>query len=192
MLHFPNTNASMLSEAEGMKMRYSRQFAALASLLLVFVLGACATRAQQPAGVTFIVVRHAEKVDDGSKDPPLNEAGLARAQALAAALRDAPLRGVYATAYQRTQQTAAPAAHAHSLPVVTYDAKLAPTDFAAQLRHEHATGTVLVVGHSNTVPGIATALCECTVSPMEDTEYDRWIRIQVDASGDATLQETRY
>ena len=147
-------------------MRYPKQFAALASLLLVFVLSACATRAQQPAEVTFIVVRHAEKVDDGSKDPPLSEAGLARAQAVAAALRDAPLRGVYATAYQRTQQTAAPAAHAHSLPVVTYDAKLAPTDFAAQLRREHTTGTVLVVGHSNTVPGIAAAVCECTVSSM--------------------------
>jgi hypothetical protein len=51
---------------------------------------------------------------------------------------------------------------------------------------------VLVVGHSNTVPGIAAALCRCTVSPMEDTEYDRWIRIQVDTSGNATLQETRY
>ena len=52
--------------------------------------------------------------------------------------------------------------------------------------------SVLVVGHSNTVPGIAAALCQCTVSPMEDTEYDRWIRIQVDANGNATLQETRY
>ncbi|HEY1141705.1 MAG TPA: phosphoglycerate mutase family protein [Lysobacter sp.] len=173
-------------------MRYSRQFAALAALLLIFLLSACATRAQQPAGVTFIVVRHAEKVDDGSKDPPLSEAGLARAQAVAAALRDAPVRGVYATAYQRTQQTAAPASHAHSLPVVTYDAKLAAIDFATQLRREHATGAVLVVGHSNTVPDIAAALCECTVSPMEDTEYDRWTSIQVDAGGNATLRETRY
>jgi broad specificity phosphatase PhoE len=175
-----------------MKMRYSRQFAALASLLIVFVLSACATRSQQPAVATFIVVRHAEKIDDGSKDPPLNEAGLVRAQAVGDALRDVTLHGVYATAYQRTQQTATPAARTHSLPVLTYDAKLAATDFAAQLRRAHATGTVLVVGHSNTVPGIAAALCECTVSPMEDTEYDRWIRIQVDANGNATLQETRY
>ena len=175
-----------------MKMGYSRQFAALASLLFVFVLSACATLAQQPAAVTFIVVRHAEKVDDGSKDPPLSEAGLVRAQALGNALHDAPLRGVYTTSYRRTQQTATPAARLHSLPVVTYDAKLAAPDFAAQLRREHAAGTVLVVGHSNTVPGIAAALCACTVSPMEDTEYDRWIRIQLDANGNATLQETRY
>ena len=172
--------------------RYPSQLARLASFVLVCMLGACATRAQQPTAVTFIVVRHAEKVDDGSKDPPLSGAGLARAQALGEALRDASLRGVYATAYQRTQQTAAPAARAHSLPVVTYDARLAAADFAAQLRHEHATGTVLVVGHSNTVPDIAAALCECPVSAMEDTEYDRWIRIQVDGSGNATLQETRY
>jgi broad specificity phosphatase PhoE len=34
--------------------------------------------------------------------------GEARAQALAASLREAPLRAVYATAYKRTQATAAP------------------------------------------------------------------------------------
>jgi broad specificity phosphatase PhoE len=176
-----------------MKMlRCPKHLVAIAPLLLTLMLGACATRAQQPTGVTFVVVRHAEKADDGSKDPPLTEAGLARAQALGNALRDAPLRAVYATAYRRTQQTAEPSARMRALPVVTYDAKLAASDFVAQLRRDHAAGTVLVVGHSNTAPGIAAALCQCTVPAMGDNEYDRWISIHVDGNGGATLKEERY
>lgn len=175
-----------------MAMKRTNPITRLSCLLLAALLASCAGMPREPAGVTFIVLRHAEKIDDGSKDPPLSEAGRGRAQAVDGALRAAPLRAVYATAYQRTQQTAAPVAHTHSLPVLSYDARLVATDFAAQLRRAHTTGTVLVVGHSNTVPGIAAALCECTVSPMEDTEYDRWIRIRIDASGQATLQETRY
>jgi broad specificity phosphatase PhoE len=175
-----------------MKMlRYPKRLVAIA-LLLALVTGGCATRMQQPAGVTFVVVRHAEKADDGSKDPPLTDAGLARAQALGHALRDASLRAVYATAYRRTQQTAAPSARMRALPVVTYDAKLAASDFVAQLRRDHTAGTVLVVGHSNTAPGIAAALCQCTVPAMDDNEYDRWISIHVSGNGSATLKEERY
>ena len=174
-----------------MAMNRPNVIARLSWLLLAASLAGCAGMSPTPAGATFIVVRHAEKTDDG-KDPPLSEAGLARAQTLAGALRDVPLRGAYATAYQRTQQTAAPAAGLHALPVVTYDARLPAADFAAQLRRDHVAGTVLVVGHSNTVPGIAAALCQCTVPPMEDTEYDRWTSIQVDGNGKATLRAERY
>lgn len=166
--------------------------ARLSWLLLAAALAGCAGTPPTSAGVTFIVVRHAEKIGDGSKDPPLSEAGLARAQTLAGALRDVPLSGVYATAYQRTQQTAAPAAGMHSLPVVTYDANLTAANFAAQLRRDHVAGTVLVVGHSNTAPGIAAALCQCAVSAMDDNEYDRWISIHIDGFGSSTLKAERY
>jgi broad specificity phosphatase PhoE len=143
-------------------------------------------------GITFVLVRHAEKADDGSKDPPLSTAGAARALALATGLRDAPLRAAYATAYRRTQATAAPSASAHSLPVTTYEAKLAAGEFADKLRHDHVDGTVLVVGHSNTIPDIAAALCQCSVPPMGDGEFDRRITIRIDARGRAALQAERY
>ncbi|MFC5576460.1 SixA phosphatase family protein [Lysobacter niabensis] len=165
---------------------------AVGLLLAAAVLAGCASRPAQPEGTTFILVRHAEKADDGSKDPPLNAAGTARAQALAADLRDAPVRAAYATAYRRTQATAAPTASAHSLQVMTYDAKLPAGEFAARLRQVHADGTVLVVGHSNTVPDIAAALCQCSVPPMGDDEFDRRITIRIDAQGHAALQAGRY
>lgn len=144
------------------------------------------------AGATFVVVRHAEKASDDPRDPSLSAAGQARARALAASLADTPLTGVYATAYRRTQMTATPAAQAHGVAVVTYDARQSSGDFAAQLRRSHPHGTVLVVGHSNTTPEIAAALCGCAIAPMGEDEFDRRLTIRIDPSGTARLTETRY
>lgn len=175
----------------GMKM----PLAALACLLL---LTSCASK---PAGdatapkpdnaMTFVIVRHAEKAADGSKDPPLTDAGRARALALAQRLSSVPVIAVYTTAFQRTRQTATPTAQEHGLPLITYDAKQPAVDFAAQLRERHAGQTVLVVGHSNTVPDIAAALCRCEVAPMSEAEYDRLTTVRVDASGHAVLEVGR-
>jgi phosphohistidine phosphatase SixA len=52
--------------------------------------------------------------------------------------------------------------------VTTYDAALDAKDLASTLKQRHASGTVLVVGHSNTVPAIAAALCACVVAPLRD------------------------
>ena len=51
---------------------------------------------------------------------------------------------------------------------------------------------MLVVGHSNTVPDIAAALCGCEVAPMDDAEFDRRITIAIDADGRSILREERY
>ena len=161
-------------------------FRIVASTLLLALLGACATFRAPPA-TTFVIVRHAEKVADDSQDPALTADGTARAQRLASALATAPLVAVYATAYRRTQQTAAPTAQAHALPVTTYDARLPAAEFAALLRRNHRRGHVLVVAHSNTAPDIAAALCGCEVAPMDESEYGRRMTVQVPARGPATL-----
>jgi len=166
----------------------------LTALLFSLLLSACAFAPDSPAtpntdaSMTFVIVRHAEKVADGSKDPPLTEAGHARAQALARRLSSMPVIAVYTTPFQRTRQTATPTAQEHGLPLIEYDAKLPATSFAAQLRQRHAGQTVLVVGHSNTVPDIAAALCSCIVAPMSEAEYDRLMTVRVDAAGRAVLE----
>jgi phosphohistidine phosphatase SixA len=159
----------------------------LAALLLM---AGCAST-QQPSGATFVVVRHAEKGNDDLQDPALSVAGQARAEALAVQLRDAPLTAIYATSFRRAQQTAAPVARTHHIDVQTYDGKLPAPEFASQLRRAHASGIVLVVGHSNTVPDIAAALCGCAVEPMEETEYDRRMTVRVLADGTARLTVDR-
>jgi broad specificity phosphatase PhoE len=113
---------------------------------------------------------------------------MARAARLADSLRNEPLAAVYATAYRRTQQTALPSAQAHGLAVTTYDAAQPVAEFVTQLRRSHPTGTVLVVGHSNTAPAIAAALCQCEVSPMGDNDFGRRLIIR----GQNRLIEERY
>jgi broad specificity phosphatase PhoE len=165
---------------------------------LAAMIGGCAAgvRADAPADeTTYILVRHAEKAADDPKDPTLSEAGHARARRLAERLADANITAVYATGYRRTQLTAAAAAQAHSVGVLTYDAAMPAPDFAAELRRKHAAGVVLVVGHSNTVAAIAASLCACTVAPLREDEYDRWIAIRVAGSGAGAavaFEEARY
>lgn len=157
--------------------------AAAGALACAFLLAAGATAPPDAStGATFVIVRHAEKATDDPRDPTLTPAGQARAERLARMLARPPLTAVYATAYRRTRATAAPAARLHGLPVTAYDAAQPPADIAARLRARHADGTVLVVGHSNTAPGLAAALCECEVESMPESEYGRYYRLTTPAS----------
>ena len=163
---------------------------ALAAVLSATLLASCAAPRHTPRGAddgaTFVIVRHAEKTD-AAGDPALTDAGHARAEALARSFERQPLVAVYATAYQRTQQTAAPTATRHGLDVTTYDAKQPAGEFADTLRARHRSGTVLEVGHSNTAPDIAAALCGCAVAPMPETEYGRRMVVTFGTDGSATL-----
>lgn len=166
----------------------------LACIALALTLAGCAAtapRTADTAAVTFIVVRHAEKVD-ASRDPDLSPAGHARAQALAASLGERELAAAYATEFKRTSQTLAPSADVRSLAITLYAAAQPATEFVARLRATHSRGTVLIAGHSNTVPDIVGALCACTTTPIADHEYDRLSIVRIGADGRARLDVTRY
>ncbi len=176
-----------------MRLSHLLRFPAL--VLVASLAAACATTPPSGAAsapLAFIVVRHAEKATDDPQDPSLSPAGLARADGLAERLRDVPLAAVYATEFRRTRQTAQPAASANGLPVDAYFARGPADEVAAQWKQRHRAGTVLVVGHSNTVPGLVAALCGCTAAPMDDTEYDRLSIVRIDSDGRATLEVQRY
>ena len=163
----------------------------------MWMLNACATttprKKKKKSATTFVIVRHAEKATDDPRDPSLSAAGRARAQALARLLSDTQLSAVYATPYRRTQQTAVPTANAHGISVSTYEAATPAAQFATQLRATHANGeTVLVVGHSNTVPDIAAALSGQQTDAMPEVEFNRLYRIRVSADGKASLKTEHY
>jgi broad specificity phosphatase PhoE len=117
--------------------------------------------------LTLLLVRHAEK-KDSSLDTPLSPAGEQRAQSLAAKLKDAHVTAIYATNFQRTQQTVKPLADALHLQVKTHEAK-DTAGLVALLKKEQ--GTVVVAGHSNTVPEIAAAF-GCKLDPLAENEFD--------------------
>lgn len=127
-----------------------------------FALFAAALLAAAPAAAqdstVVVLVRHAEKAVVEGNDPPLSEAGQARAVVLAETLRGMHFDAVIATERQRTQLTAAPLAQAHGLTpeIVGLSGPHVENVAAAVRRHEGHT--VLVVGHSNTVPRIIHAL----------------------------------
>lgn len=141
---------------------------------------------------TFIVVRHAEKATDDPRDPALAAAGQSRARALAELLDTVPVDAVYATPTRRARETAAPLAAAKTLEVRDYDPALAPSELATMLHIRHAGNTVLLVGHSNTVPGIVTALCACPVEPLSEDDFGDLYQVRIAAGGDATLEHGRY
>jgi phosphohistidine phosphatase SixA len=141
--------------------------AVIAALLLA------ASAAPVLAQTTIFLVRHAERADSGAggmaSDPALSAAGRARAARLAEVLKDTKLTAVFVTEFKRTQQTAAPAAKAQHLTVSTV-----PADQTAVLveKLKASSGAVLVVGHSNTVPDVISALGVTTPVTIDDTEFD--------------------
>lgn len=171
-------------------------------VLLIFLLVLSSsgwTAAQSVPGnapVTVIVVRHAEKEIDDSRDPVLSEVGLERAQALAGVMEHAGLDAVYASRYRRTQSTAMPAAKKAGVPVIVDpiegDIDAWAQGFAARLAQNHAGETVLVAGHSNTVPPLVAALCRCQVKPLSEDDYDRLFIVNRAGGDDPTLIAAHY
>jgi len=170
-----------------------RRFAALLALLLCLSNDAFAGIG--PPDTIVVVVRHAEKGTDDAKDPSLSAEGQARAQRLAAALKDLPLTAVVASQFKRTQQTAQPAAQAQGLEVKVREIGDSPTfarELAHHIRQDHAGHALLVVGHSNTVPDVVEALTGVKPAPIADDEFDRVYVVTLPADGKARFVVLRY
>lgn len=145
--------------------------ALLLALLVVSGIRGMPLDAQTTDPTLIILVRHAERADDGTtSDPDLSEAGVQRARCLARTLADAGVTSIRSTNYRRTLRTAAPLAEALGLDIETYQPGDLPA-LAADLKS--SGGTILVVGHSNTTPGLVTALGGDPVGRIAEDEYDR-------------------
>jgi broad specificity phosphatase PhoE len=136
------------------------------ALLFIFLLLVSTVDAEPP---TIFLVRHAEKAATGGDDMDLSDAGRARAEALAALVKDAGITAIYTTEFKRTQQTAAPIATAlHLEPAI-----VAARDRAGLMaKLLGASGNVLVVGHSNTIPELIKALGITTPINIADNDFD--------------------
>ncbi len=161
--------------------------------VLAIALSVCASwPAAGQAPTTIFLVRHAEKAGEPTdRDPELNEAGRQRAAALARVLGDANISAIYSTPYIRTEKTAAPLAEKLGLVVtITPISGTFVQDLAATLRSEHEGETVVVVGHSNTVPQTITAL-GVPLENLEEHEYD-WLFVVTLTNGQASLTKLRF
>ena len=123
-----------------------------------------------PGPVVVYLVRHAEKAEDGTDDPPLTLAGQIRVRVLRQLLNDAGLTHVYTTDWKRTRDTVRPFAEALGVEATLYDPRQLEV-LAASIRG--TPGTHFVAGHSNTTPVLVAALGGNPFDPIDELEYDR-------------------
>jgi broad specificity phosphatase PhoE len=139
---------------------------------------------------TIIVVRHAEKVDD-SNDPDLSSEGEARAIRLAQMLENVEIDVIYSTNYKRTRGTVSPVASEKSLEILLYDPRN-EVEYA-QIFENYKGKTILISGHSNTVPMAANYyLGEDQLEKFDESDYDNFLILMVTEIGNAKLIHLRY
>ncbi len=126
---------------------------------ILVLFGVLTASAQSPT--TIYIIRHAEKASI-SHNPDLNEDGKLRAQRWAKHFADVDFDVFYSSDYNRTYQTCAAIAGERQSEIILR--KPEHTDLK-QLLREHAGKTVLLVGHSNTIPKQLNAL-------LEEQKYD--------------------
>ena len=131
--------------------------------------------AQEADATVVILVRHAE--NEAGDDGELTPEGRLRALELAEGLDGVELAAVYSTQYVRTRQTASLVGARGGLEAQVFEVAGGVEDHAASLADHlliaHSGETVLVVGHSNTVREIVTALGGQPGPPITEREYDR-------------------
>lgn len=145
--------------------------------------------AAQPVS-TFILVRHAEK--DYGDNPNLIQSGLDRSERLRGMLENVSLDAVYSTYFKRCMQTADPVAAYHGLPIQEYSA-LELHALAARLKARHRGQTVLVVGHSNTTPELASILDRKNNYPrFSELDYENIYIVTIPPKGAVQVLKLRF
>jgi len=161
-------------------------------LVLMYALLIAAQICYAQTITTFILVRHAEKAAEGGGDPELKPEGVKRAETLTALFEKTDVTAIYSTDFKRTKNTVAPLAAAKGLTLNTYSSMKAAD--LEKLVAAHAGGTIVISGHSNTIPDIANALIgEKKFAQFADADYGNILIISVTAVGkDAKVVWLRY
>jgi len=121
---------------------------------------------------TYYLIRHAEKdrSDNLNKNPDLTKIGFVRAESWRKIFDHFTIDEVYSTNYNRTLHTALPTAKKHGLTIKTYHPSNVDID---QFLVDTKGKSVLIVGHSNTIPDFVNELINSEVySNIEDSNND--------------------
>lgn len=158
-----------------------------AALLAAF---AASANAQQ----MIILVRHAElqaAAMAGPKQVPLSQTGSARAARLAGMLKDAGIDAIYVTDFLRTQKTAEPLSR-ELKERMTVLPKGDPRELVARLHEQHAGQKVLLVGHTDTLPGILKALGYPADVKIDSEDYGNVFVVVPKGDAAPTFLKLRY
>ena len=150
-------------------------------LLLVFIQNTAI--AQIPNGVVsaktnLYFVRHAEK--ETGNDPVLTSNGNKRAGDLMRTLKDKNVHRIYVTQYKRTQNTADSMRLQLGIDTVQYNADENGIDLFNKIAaHGDFNKTILIVGHSNTVPDYIkkAGIINYPQANIADAEFDNLYKV---------------
>lgn len=161
-----------------------RRLAVVVSIALALLAGSVAptAAADSAAKGLILLVRHAERppLEAPGDDPSLTDAGKSRADKLPAAVAKYAVRKIYITRFRRTRETAQPTADRLGLtPIVESDT----TELVTALK-TRGDATVLVVGHSDTIPDVIKAFGGPAVAIADDDFDDLFVLVP--ATGELT------
>lgn len=121
---------------------------------LMVALTACVTPVASRPQPNIYVMRHLH-TPAGATDPDLTAEGQRYAAAVSDWFRRDPPDVIYVSSTKRAQQTAAALAQRLKLTPKIYDPRDTPGLISAVVKE---SGTVMIVGHSNTVPTLSPGL----------------------------------
>lgn len=147
----------------------------LLSTLFFSFFGFSQNKATSEEITQIIIVRHAEKENDGNKNPSLSKIGVARAERLNKMLNEFKIDALYSTPYARTTETLKPISNTRNLEIKIYNPN--EKNFALNLLNNEKGKTIIVAGHSNTCPTLANILMnESKYSDIDESDYGKiWI-----------------
>jgi len=169
------------------------KFKSFLLLSLLLLTTAIPSVAQQNSDITtFVLVRHAEKVDD-SADPDLSPEGYQRAERLTEMLRNITFDNIYSSDRIRTRETVRKIADQNSVDILLYEPHQ-PEAEVNRLLNSNSGKTVLVSGHSNTTPFFANELLgrEHFEDKFDESDYGNLLIITIDGNGESKLLHLRY
>ena len=140
---------------------------------------------------TVILIRHGERntPTPTNPDPHLNAVGKARAKSLIHVFGQSAIKAIYRSHFARAKETAQPLATHLGLSVIEIDEALQTKN---DILSNHAGQTVLVIGHSDTVPDIINRLGAGSLSPIDDSEFDNLFVVKVFGPGRASMTRLKY
>ena len=152
--------------------------------------------------ITVFLIRHAEREEEPKQDPPLSKDGIARSQALARLLSNAGIKAILTSQYNRTKQTGEPLATKLGLSLTPFSLKLSPSnprkiaeESTTEVTNkilEHAGQSVLVIGHSNSIPDVIKMLGGDVVPTIDERKFDDLYIVTVYAKGKAKVVQLKY
>jgi broad specificity phosphatase PhoE len=140
---------------------------------------------------TAILIRHGERDQPTQVDPDphLNEAGKVRAQTLVHLVGKTGIKAIYTSHFARAKETAQPLAlQLHLSPVTMDDAAEVKTDIFSR----HAGQTVLVVGHTDTIPELIKLLGGNGSFAIDDSEFDKLFIASIAGAAGTHITELRF